>query len=60
MKKVLMELLKDRKGYGSVELMVIIAILGSVAVAVGNIFKTEFPSTATAVGDKIEDFVSTW
>lgn len=50
----------NRGGYGIVELMVIIAILGAVGVAVGTVFQTQFPATATTVGGKVDTIVEQW
>ncbi|MFX4261211.1 hypothetical protein ACOBQJ_03305 [Pelotomaculum propionicicum] len=50
----------DRNGYGVVELMVIIAILGAVGVAVGTVFQDKFPTTANTVGDKVDTIVQDW
>lgn len=50
----------NRNGYGVVELMVIIAILGAVGVAVGTVFQDKFPATADSVGTKVDTIVEEW
>ncbi len=50
----------NRGGYGVVELMVIIAILGAVGVAVGAVFQNKFPNSANGVGDKVDGYINNW
>ncbi|OPX94071.1 MAG: hypothetical protein A4E53_00118 [Pelotomaculum sp. PtaB.Bin104] len=50
----------DDRGYGTPELMLIIALLGTLTTLTFEVFKTKFPSVATKVGDKIDGLIDAW
>lgn len=54
------KLWSNRGGYGVVELMIIIAILGAVGVGVGAVFQNKFPNSAAGVGDKVDGYINNW
>lgn len=54
------KLWSNRSGYGVIELMIIIAILGGIAFVVGSAFKTKSETTADDIGNKISNYIDGW
>lgn len=67
MKKLLVNLVKGEKGYGTVELLILVAAIGVLATSLMLGLKAnlvdgtdENPSAVTTVGGKIGDMVDSW
>lgn len=48
----------NRRGYGVIELMIIVAILGGIAFIVGKTFQNRCDQSADTIGNKIDDYVT--
>ena len=59
-KKLLKQIAKDERGYGMAELMLIIALLGSIGLGVHTVLKGKMETSAGSVGDQIDGLISDW
>lgn len=56
----LRKLTRDQRGYGTPELMLIIALIGTITTLTFDVFKTRFPAVAGKVGDGIDTIIESW
>lgn len=64
--KIVKKLLEEEKGYGTVELLIIVAALGVLATGLMSALNISLTGSdghggsAATVGDKISDIIDTW
>jgi len=58
--KLLKRIARDERGYGMAELMLIIALLGSIGMGVYSVIKPRMETSAGSVGDQIDGLISDW